>query len=87
MKLGRVAAYSSRQLKKYEKNSPTRDLELVSVVLAIKCWRHYLYGEKFEVFTDHKSLRYVFTGHKSLRYVFTLRDLNLRPLDRVYGRL
>lgn len=77
MKLGRVAAYSSRQLKKYEKNSPTRDLELVSVVLAIKCWRHYLYGEKFEVFTDHKSLR----------YVFTLRDLNLRPLDRVYGRL
>ncbi|KAJ3680971.1 hypothetical protein LUZ60_015460 [Juncus effusus] len=64
----RVIAYASRQLKTYERNYPTHDLELVAVVFALKIWRHYLYGEKCKIFTDHKSLK----------YIFDQRDLNLR---------
>ena len=54
-------AYASRQLKNYEKNYPTHDLELAAVVFALKIWRHYLYVERYEIFTDHKSLKYFFT--------------------------
>ncbi|KZV24755.1 hypothetical protein F511_14694 [Dorcoceras hygrometricum] len=57
----RVIAYASRQLKNHEKNYPTHDLELAAVVFALKIWRHYLYGEKCEIYTDHKSLKYFFT--------------------------
>ncbi|GJZ61815.1 putative reverse transcriptase domain-containing protein [Tanacetum coccineum] len=51
---GKVIAYASRQLKPYEVNYPTHDLELAAVVFALKIWRHYLYGEAFDIFTDHK---------------------------------
>jgi hypothetical protein len=61
MQGGRVAAYASRQLKKHETNYPTHDLELASVVHALKTWRHYLMGKRCEVFTNHKSLKYIFT--------------------------
>ncbi|KAL5547540.1 hypothetical protein UlMin_002771 [Ulmus minor] len=61
MQHGRVIAYASRQLKDYEKNYPTHDLELVAVVFALKIWRHYLYGVHCEIYTDHKSLKYFFT--------------------------
>jgi len=44
----------------HEKNYPTHDLELAVVVFALKIWRHYLYGSRFEVFSDHKSLKYLF---------------------------
>nr|GFC55123.1 hypothetical protein [Tanacetum cinerariifolium] len=54
----KVIAYASRQLKPYEVNYPTHDLELVSVVFALKIWRRYLYGEACDIFTDHKSLKY-----------------------------
>ncbi|KAJ4978132.1 hypothetical protein NE237_008912 [Protea cynaroides] len=53
-----VIAYASRQLKEHEKNYPTHDLELAAVIHAIKTWRHYLYGEKFQIKSDHKSLTY-----------------------------
>jgi len=56
----RVVAYASRQLKNHEKNYPTHDLELAAVVFALKIWRHYLYGAQFQVFSDHKSLKYLF---------------------------
>ena len=52
----------------HERNYPTHDLELAAVVFALKQWRHYLYGVKCEVYTDHRSLK----------YVFTQKDLNLR---------
>lgn len=68
MQRGKVIAYASRQLKDYEKNYPTHDLELAAVVFALKIWRHYLYGEKCEIFTDHKSLK----------YLFTQKELNMR---------
>ena len=68
MQSGRVMAYGSRQLTNHEQNYPTHDLELATIVFSLKIWRHYLYGEQFEVFSDHKSLR----------YIFTQRDLNMR---------
>jgi hypothetical protein len=61
MQEGRVVAYSSRQLKVHEKNYPIHDLELAAVVHALKTWRHYLYGQKCDVYTNHKSLKYIFT--------------------------
>ncbi|KAA0066851.1 reverse transcriptase [Cucumis melo var. makuwa] len=55
MQEGKVIAYTSRQLKKHEFNYPTHDLELAAVVLALKIWRHYLFGEKCHIFTYHKK--------------------------------
>jgi hypothetical protein len=48
-------------LKIHEKNYSTHDLELAAVVHALKTWRHYLYGQKCDIYTDHKSLKYIFT--------------------------
>ena len=53
-------AYGSRQLKNHERNYPTHDMELAAIVFSLKIWRHYLYCEQFEVFSDHKSLKYIF---------------------------
>jgi hypothetical protein len=61
MQEGKVVAYASRQLKKHEENYPTHDLELVAVVHALKIWRHNLMGNKCELFTDHKNLKYFLT--------------------------
>lgn len=61
MQQGKVIAYASRQLRKHEGNYPTHDLEMAAVVFALKIWRSYLYGAKVQVFTDHKSLKYIFT--------------------------
>ena len=68
MQSGRIVAYGSHQLKNHEQNYPTHNMELVAVVFALKIWRHYLYGEEFEVYSNHKSLK----------YIFTQRDLNMR---------
>ncbi|KAL0332872.1 UNVERIFIED_CONTAM: Transposon Tf2-11 polyprotein [Sesamum calycinum] len=55
-------------LRPHEINYPTHDLELAAIVHALKIWRHYLYGETFQIFTDHKSLK----------YIPTQKELNLR---------
>nr|CAE02079.2 OSJNBa0074B10.7 [Oryza sativa Japonica Group] len=68
MQEGHVVAYASRQLWPHEGNYPTHDLELAAVVHALKIWRHYLIGNRCEIYTDHKSLK----------YIFTQSDLNLR---------
>ena len=68
MQEGKVVAYASRQLKPHERNYPTHDLELAAIVFALKIWRHYLYGEKCFIYTDHKS-------HT---YLPSQRELNLR---------
>ncbi|GJZ63609.1 retrotransposon protein, putative, ty3-gypsy subclass, partial [Tanacetum coccineum] len=60
MKRGKVIAYASRQLKIHEKNYTTHDLELGAVVFVVKTWRHYLYGTKSVIYTDHKSLQHIF---------------------------
>jgi hypothetical protein len=64
----KVVAYASRQLRPHELNYPTHDLELAAVVHALKIWRHYLLGSRCEIYSDHKSLK----------YIFTQSDLNLR---------
>ena len=61
MQSGRVVAYGSRRMKNHKQNYPTHDMELEAVVFALKIWLHYLYGEEFEVYSDHKSLKYIFT--------------------------
>ncbi|WMV59035.1 hypothetical protein MTR67_052420 [Solanum verrucosum] len=61
MQEGKVISYASRKLKPHELNYPTHDLELAAIVFALKIWRHYLYGEKCHIFTDHKSLKYLGT--------------------------
>jgi hypothetical protein len=68
MQDGHVVAYASRQLRKHEEHYPTHDLELAAVVHALKIWRHYLIGKWREIYSDHKSLK----------YIFTQSDLNLR---------
>ena len=74
----RVVVYASKQLKKHDLNYPTHDLELAVVIFALKTWRHYLYGATCQIFTDHKSLKYLFT-HKELnlrkrRWMELLKD-------------
>ncbi len=61
MQQEKVIAYASRQLKDYERNYPTHDLELATIVFDLKLWRHYLYGMHCGVFADHQSLKYLFT--------------------------
>ncbi|KAA3477771.1 DNA/RNA polymerases superfamily protein [Gossypium australe] len=78
MQDGKVVAYASRQLKTHDGNYPTHDLELAAVVFVLKIWRHYLYGERCIIYTDHKSLKYLFT-HKELnltqhRWIELLKD-------------
>ncbi|WMV45767.1 hypothetical protein MTR67_039152, partial [Solanum verrucosum] len=68
MQEGKVISYASQKLKPHELNYPTHDLELVAIVFALKLWRHYLYGEKCHILTDHKSLK----------YLGTQKELNLR---------
>jgi len=63
-----VVAYASRQLKQHEENYPTHDLELAAIVHPLKIWRHYLLGNHCNIYTDHKSLK----------YIFTQSDLNMR---------
>ncbi|GKD22807.1 putative reverse transcriptase domain-containing protein [Tanacetum coccineum] len=59
MQREKVIAYASRQLKPHEEMYTTRDLELGAVMFALKIWRHYLYGTKCTMFTDHKSLQHI----------------------------
>ena len=68
MQHGKVVAYTSRQLKPYERNYPTHDLELAAMVFALKTGRHFLFSETYEIFIDHKSLK----------YLFSQKELNMR---------
>nr|GEU96517.1 retrotransposon protein, putative, Ty3-gypsy subclass [Tanacetum cinerariifolium] len=67
MQREKVIAYASRQLKVYEENYTTYDLEL-GAIFALRLWRHYLYGTKCVVFIYHKSLQ----------YILNQKELNLR---------
>nr|GEY65202.1 putative reverse transcriptase domain-containing protein [Tanacetum cinerariifolium] len=73
MQREKVIAYASQQLKVHEKNYTTHDLELGSVVFALKLWRHYLYGTRCTVFTYHKSLQ----------HILNQKDLNMRQRRRL----
>ena len=79
-----MVAYASRQLRPHEQNHPARDLELAAVVYALKLWRHYQYGEKCMIFTDHKSLKYFFTqkepNMRQRRWLELIKDYDLEIL-------
>lgn len=64
MQNGQVVVYALRQLKVHDRNYPTCDLEFVVVVFVLKIWRHYLFGPRFEVFNNHKSLKYCLIRRK-----------------------
>jgi hypothetical protein len=64
----KVIAYLSHHLRPHEMNYPTHDLELAAVVHALKTWRHYLMGNHCEIYTNHKSLK----------YIFSQKELNMR---------
>jgi len=80
----RPVPYASRQLKVHEKNYPTHDLELAAVVFSLKTWRHYLYGAQFQVFSDHKSLKYLFDqkelNMRQRRWIKYLKDYDFELL-------
>ncbi|WVZ52712.1 hypothetical protein U9M48_003748 [Paspalum notatum var. saurae] len=81
MQEGKVIAYASRQLRKHEINYPTHDLELAAVVHALKIWRHYLFGNRCEIYTNHKSLKYIFTQNelnmRQRRWLELIKDYDL----------
>jgi len=78
MQHGKVVAYASRQLKTHEVNYPVHDLELAAVVFALRVWRHYLYGSRVQIFTDHKSLKYLMSqkelNMRQWRWVELIKD-------------
>jgi hypothetical protein len=81
MQENRVIAYASRALRPHEQNYPTHDLELAAVVHALKIWRHYLMGAHCNMYTDHKSLKYIFTqadlNMRQRRWLELIKDYDL----------
>ena len=81
MQESQVVAYASRQLNTHELNYPTHDLELAAVVFALKKWRQYLLGNRCEIFSDHKSLKYIFTqpdlNLRQRRWIEKIKDFDL----------
>ena len=82
MQEGRVVSYASRQLKPHELNYATHDLELAAVVHALKTRRHFLIGNHCEVYTDHKSLKYISTQKelnlRQRRWLELIKDYDMR---------
>jgi hypothetical protein len=81
MQDNRVIAYASRALRPHEQNYPTHDLEFAAVVHELKMWRHYLMGTHCNIFTDHKSLKYIFTqadlNMRQRRWLELIKDYDL----------
>jgi hypothetical protein len=81
MQNNRVIAYVSRALQNHEQNYPTHDLELAAIIHALKIWRHHLMGTKCNIYTNHKSLKYIFTqtdlSMRQRRWLELIKDYNL----------
>jgi ribonuclease HI len=81
MQEGQVVCYASRQLRKHEENYPSHDLELAAVVQALKIWRHYLIVHRCEIYSEHKSLKYIFTQNylnlRQRRWLELIKDYDL----------
>ena len=81
----KVVSYTSRQLKPNERNYPTHDIELAAVVHAVITWRHLLLGRQVDIFTDHKSVKYIFTqpnlNLRQIRWGFKSTIQVLNPLQ------
>jgi hypothetical protein len=81
MQDGHVVAYDSRQFRKHKEKYLTHNLELAAVVHALKIWRHYIIGKRCEVYSDHKSLKYIFTqpnlNLRQRRWLELIKDYDL----------
>jgi hypothetical protein len=81
MQDGHMVVYASPQLRKHEAHYLTHDLELAVVVHALKIWRHYLMGKRCELYTDHKSLKYILTQSnlnlRQRRWLELIKDYDL----------
>jgi ribonuclease HI len=81
MQEGQVIAYASRALRPHEIDYPTHDLELAAVLHALKIWKQYLMGNRCNIFTDHKSLKYIFTqselNMRQRRWLELIKDCDL----------
>jgi hypothetical protein len=81
MQDNRVITYASRALRPHEQNFSTHELELAVVVHALKMWRHYLMGTHCNIFTNHKSLKYIFTqadlNMRQRRWLELIKDYDL----------
>ena len=81
MQDNRVIVYASRALRNHEKNYPTHDLELAAVIHALKLWRHHLMGTHCNIYTKHKSLKYIFTqadlNRRQRRWLELIKDYDL----------
>jgi hypothetical protein len=81
MQDNRMIAYASRALWTHEQNYPTHDLELAAIIHALKLWRHHLMGTKCNIYTDHKSLKYIFTqvdlNMRQRRWLELIKDYDL----------
>ena len=90
MQNGKIVAYASHQLKPHEKNYPTHDSEIIAVVFALKIWSCYLYGVRFEVYSDHQSLKHLFPlrylNLRQQQWTKYLKDYN-SPSNIILGRL
>ena len=84
MKHRKVISHASRQLTLHERNCPTYDLELASMVFSLKIWRHYLYGVHVDMYTDQKSVQYVFNPKelnlRKRRWLELLKDYDMTIL-------
>ena len=78
----RVVSYASRQLRPHALNYATHDLELAAIVHALKTWRHFLIGNRCNVYTDHKSLKYIFTQKelklRQRRWLELIKDYDMK---------
>jgi hypothetical protein len=76
-----VVCYASRQLRKHEENYHTHDLELAALVHALKIWRHYLIGHRCQIYSDHKSPKYIFSQNdlnlQQHRWLELIKDYDL----------
>jgi hypothetical protein len=81
MQEGQVVCYASRQLRKHEENYHTHDLELAALVHALKIWRHYLIGHRCQIYSDHKSPKYIFSQNdlnlQQHRWLELIKDYDL----------
>jgi hypothetical protein len=76
-----VISNSSCQLRSHEEHHPTHDLELATIVLALRIWRHYLLGNVLHIYMDHKRLKYIFTqpdlNMRQRRWLELIKDYEL----------
>jgi hypothetical protein len=81
MQEGQLISYSTWQLRRHEEHYLTHDLELATVVMALRTWHHYLVGNVVHIYTDHKSLKYIFTqsylNMRQQRWLELIKDYEL----------